>query len=38
MFVFLSKFLPLFVYPLGLSTVLLVLALIFWRKRRLQPR
>lgn len=28
MFVFLSKFLPLFVYPLGLACVLLILALI----------
>jgi uncharacterized SAM-binding protein YcdF (DUF218 family) len=36
MFVFLSKFLPLFVYPLGLAFILLLLALILRRKPRLQ--
>ncbi len=34
MFIFLSKLLPLFVYPLGLTCVLLVLALVFNRHRR----
>lgn len=32
MFVFLSKFLPLFVYPVGLGLIFLILALIFHRK------
>jgi len=36
MFVFLSKFLPLFVYPLGLIFILVILALIFRRYRRVQ--
>jgi len=36
MFVFLSKFLPPLVYPLGLTVILLVLALILYRHRRLQ--
>ena len=36
MFVFLSKFLPLFVYPLGLSFTLVVLALFLHRKARLR--
>ncbi len=36
MFVFLSKFLPLFVYPLGLSFILVVLALFLHRKTRLR--
>jgi uncharacterized SAM-binding protein YcdF (DUF218 family) len=36
MFVFLSKFLPLFVYPLGLSFLLILLALIVRRRPRLQ--
>ena len=36
MFVFLSKFLPLFVYPLGLGSILLALALILRGRRRLQ--
>ncbi len=36
MFVFLSKFLPLFVYPLGLSFLLLIVALIAYRHPRLQ--
>jgi uncharacterized SAM-binding protein YcdF (DUF218 family) len=34
MFTFLSKFLPLFVYPLGLSSLLLFVTLIFWKKRK----
>ena len=33
--IFLSKFLPLFLYPLGLASALLVLILIFWKKPRL---
>ncbi len=33
--IFLSKFLPLFVYPAGLSCLLLLAALFFWKKRRL---
>jgi uncharacterized SAM-binding protein YcdF (DUF218 family) len=36
MFVFLSKFLPTFVYPLGLTFLLVLLALILHRRRRLQ--
>lgn len=36
MFVFLSKFLPLFVYPLGLACLLLIAALIFQRRARLR--
>ncbi len=36
MFVFLSKLLPLFVYPLGLSWILLLLALIMREKARLR--
>lgn len=35
MFVYLSKLLPLFVYPLGLSCILILLGLILHRKRRL---
>ncbi len=37
MFLFLSKLIPLFFYPLGLNCVLLVIALVllFWRKPRL---
>ena len=35
MFVFLSKFLPLFVYPLGLACMLLIGALIWRKKERL---
>lgn len=35
MTLFLSKFLPLFLYPAGLITLLLVLALLFWKKQRL---
>lgn len=34
MFTFLSKFLPLFVYPLGLASLILIVTLVFWRKRR----
>jgi len=33
--IFLSKFLPLFLYPLGLASALLLLVLIFWKKPRL---
>lgn len=36
LFAFLSKFLPLFILPLGLTCVLLVLALILWRSKRWQ--
>lgn len=36
MFIFLSKFLPLFIYPLGLAFTLLVMALIFHKKTRWQ--
>lgn len=36
MFVFLSKLLPLFVYPLGLACVLLILGLIFSKHRRIK--
>ncbi len=36
MFIFLSKFLPQFVYPFGLVSILLVLALILYRRLRLQ--
>jgi len=36
MFVFLSKFLPPFAYPLGFTIILLVLALVLHRYRRLQ--
>jgi uncharacterized SAM-binding protein YcdF (DUF218 family) len=36
MFVFLSKFLPLFIYPLGLIFILIILALIVRRRPRLQ--
>ena len=34
MFTFLSKFLPLFVYPLGLACLLILITLLFWKKRR----
>ena len=35
MFLFLSKLLPLFIYPLGLSCILLVVALVMlWKKPR----
>ncbi len=34
MFTFLSKFLPLFVYPLGLAALLLFLTLLFWKKHK----
>lgn len=33
MFIFLSKFLPLFIYPLGAAAGLLALAWIFWKRR-----
>lgn len=36
MFVFLSKFLPIFVYPVGLSFVLLVAAIVFSKKNTLR--
>jgi uncharacterized SAM-binding protein YcdF (DUF218 family) len=36
MFIFLSKFLPQFVYPLGLACLLLVLALLFQRRKNWQ--
>ena len=36
MFVFLSKFLPTFVYPLGITFILIILALILQRRQRLQ--
>jgi uncharacterized SAM-binding protein YcdF (DUF218 family) len=36
MFVYLSKILPLFVYPVGLVTILLILALIFHRLKRVR--
>ena len=34
MFTFLSKFLPLLVYPLGLACLLIIATLIFWKKRK----
>ncbi len=36
MFLFLSKLLPLFVYPVGLASLLLIVALIFYKRRHLQ--
>jgi len=33
--IFLSKFLPLFLYPAGLVTLLILLTFVFWKKRRL---
>jgi uncharacterized SAM-binding protein YcdF (DUF218 family) len=36
MFLFLSKLLPLFVYPVGLASLLLIAALILYRFRRIQ--
>ena len=36
MFVFLSKFLPPLFYPIGLTLILMVVALILYRQRRLQ--
>ena len=36
MFFFFSKFLPIFVYPIGLTISLVVLAVFLWRWRRLQ--
>ena len=38
MFLYLSKLLPLFIYPLGLTSLILVVALIFLRKRPLIAR
>ena len=35
MFIFLSKFLPLFVYPVGLACVLISAGLIFWKRKKL---
>jgi uncharacterized SAM-binding protein YcdF (DUF218 family) len=32
---FLSKFLPLFIYPLGFASLLLILGLLFWKKQQL---
>lgn len=34
MSIFLSKFLPVFVYPIGLAAILILFALIFWKKRK----
>jgi uncharacterized SAM-binding protein YcdF (DUF218 family) len=34
MFIFLSKFLPLFIYPLGLASIFIFMALLFWKKRK----
>lgn len=34
MFIFLSKFLPLFIYPLGLACIFMLAALLFWKKRK----
>ncbi len=34
MFIFLSKFIPLLVYPMGAAAFLLVLGWLFWNKRR----
>lgn len=36
MFLFFSKLLPLFVYPVGLASLLLVASLIFYKRRRIQ--
>lgn len=33
--IFLSKFLPLFLYPTGMITLLIILTLVTWKKRRL---
>lgn len=33
--IFLSKFLPLFIYPTGLITLCILCTLVFWKKRRL---
>ncbi len=35
MFIFLSKFLPLFVYPIGLTSLILLINLLFWRRKKL---
>jgi uncharacterized SAM-binding protein YcdF (DUF218 family) len=34
MFIFLSKFLPLFIYPLGLACIFILGTLFFWNKRK----
>ncbi len=34
MFIFLSKFLPLFIYPPGLASIFILAALFFWKKPR----
>jgi uncharacterized SAM-binding protein YcdF (DUF218 family) len=34
MFIFLSKFLPLFIYPLGMACVFLFAAILVWKKRK----
>jgi len=34
MFIFLSKFLPLFIYPLGLACIFILGALFFWKRRK----
>ncbi len=34
MFIFLSKFLPLFIYPPGLASILILAALLLWKKRK----
>ena len=34
MFTFFSKFLPLFVYPLGFASLLLLVTLVFWKRRK----
>lgn len=36
MFIFLSKFLPQFIYPVGLATVLIILALVFQKRKKWQ--
>ena len=36
MFLFLSKLLPLFIYPVGLASLLLVTSLVFHKRRRIQ--
>jgi uncharacterized SAM-binding protein YcdF (DUF218 family) len=35
-FFFLSKFLPLFIYPIGLALILIVVAVVIWKRRRWQ--
>jgi uncharacterized SAM-binding protein YcdF (DUF218 family) len=36
MIIFLSKFLPIFIYPVGMACLLLLLAFVFYKKRRLR--